>query len=180
MPIVLSHIGTAVLALTFGSAHPPVPGAERTRPEQAQTAGEAGVDLPVSLDRIQRALARPPAIKPHSDRPVFRVEVFAEKPTIEDILGPDYLIGPVPYGGMTHAEFLNMVTPTEYRGYSVFTIKEGITVAATSLALQWALMKAIDKLKSAREERAKDAARREVMEAMNQLEEANKKAKKQQ
>jgi hypothetical protein len=181
MHIVLSHFGTALLALTFVSeAQQPVSGADLPRAEaQVQTAGQASVDLPVSLDRIQRALSRPPAIQPRSDRPVFRVEVFAEKPTIEDILGPDYLIGPVPYGGMTHAEFLNMVTPAEYRGYSVFTNKEGITVAATSLLLQWALMKAIDKLKSAREGRAKDAARREVMEAMNQLEEANKKARKQ-
>ena len=39
---------------------------------------------------------------------------------------------------------------------------------------------AVDKLKSARDERAKEAARREVMEAMNQLEEANRKAKKNQ
>ena len=181
MHIVFSHLGAALLALTFANeAQQPVPGADLARPEQVQAAGEAAVDLPVSLDRIQRALAQPPAIKPRSDRLVFRVEVFAKKPTIEDILGPDYLIGPVPYGGMTHGEFLNMVTPAEYRGYSVFTNKEGITVAATSFALQWALMKAIDKLKAAREERAKDAARREVMEAMNQLEEANKKARKQQ
>jgi type VI protein secretion system component VasF len=58
----------------------------------------------------------------------------------------------------------------------MFSNMEGITVAATSLALQWGLLKAIDKLKEARTERAKDAARREVLEAMNQLEEARKKA----
>jgi hypothetical protein len=107
---------------------------------------------------------------------VFRVEVFARKPTIVDILGPDYLIGPVPYGGMTHQEFLNMVTPAEFRGFSMFTNKEGMTIAATSVALQWALMKAIDKLKDARNARALEAARREVIEAMNELEAARKKA----
>ena len=107
---------------------------------------------------------------------MFRVEVFAKKPTVEDILGPDYLKGPVPYGGMTHSEFLNMVTPNEFKGYSIFTNKEGMIVAATSLAMQWALMKAIDKLKDAQTERAKEAARREVLEAMNELEAARKKA----
>jgi hypothetical protein len=53
---------------------------------------------------------------------------------------------------------------------SMFTNKEAMTIAATSLALQWALMKAVDKLKDARTERAKEAARREVIAAMNQLE----------
>ena len=55
-------------------------------------------------------------------------------------------------------------------------VLSGSPVAATSLALQWGLMKAIDKLKDARTERAKEAARREVLEAMNALEEARKKA----
>ncbi|MEO6213292.1 MAG: hypothetical protein ABIP65_06660, partial [Vicinamibacterales bacterium] len=108
--------------------------------------------------------------------PVFRVEVFARKPTVEDILGPDYLKGPVAYGGMNHQEFLNMVTPVEYPGYSIFTNREGLAVAATSLALQWTLMKAIDKFKDAKSERAKDAARREVLDAMNELERARQKA----
>ena len=69
-----------------------------------------------------------------------------------------------------------MVTPVEYRGYSMFTNKEGMTVAATSFALQWALMKAIDKFKEARNEGAKEAARKEVIEAMNELEKARLKA----
>ena len=148
---------------------PPAPAAEAPGPQ-------ASVALPVDLEKIQDALSRPQAIRTTSDRPVFRVEVFAPKPTIEAILGPDYLKGPVPYGGMTHSEFLNMVTPVEYRGYSVFTNKEGIAVAATSLAMQWALMKAVDKFREAQNERAKEAARREVIEAMNELEAARKRA----
>jgi hypothetical protein len=143
---------------------------------QQKEAPAQDVELPVSLARIQKAISRPPAITTQSDRPVFRVEVFARKPTVEDILGPDYLKGPVPYGGMTHQEFLNMITPAEYRGYSMFSNKEGLAVAATSLALQWALMKAIDKLKDAGNERAKDAARKEVLDAMNELERARQKA----
>lgn len=182
MDTVLSHTVLAV-ALTLAAGpqqQQPPAGPDVTSPVQSTQTAQDARDLPVSLDRIQRALSRPAAIQPRSDRPVFRVEVFAAKPTVADILGPDYLIGPVPYGGMTHSEFLNMVTPTEFRGYSMFTNKEGMTIAATSLLMQWALMKAVDKLKTARDERAKDAARREVMEAMNQLEEANRKAKKQQ
>jgi len=144
--------------------------------EGTQVPSSEDVQLPVSVSKIQKAISRPPAIKPESNRPVFRVEVFARKPTVAEILGPDYLRGPVAYGGMTHQEFLNMVTPVEYRGYSMFTNKEGMTIAATSFALQWALMKAIDKFKDARGERAQEAARKEVIDAMNELEKARQKA----
>ena len=133
-------------------------------------------DLPVSLARIQRALARKPTLRLRSDKQVFRIEVFGRKPTIEDILGPDYLKGPAPYGGMTHQEFLNMVTPKAVQGYAAFSNKEAFTVAATSLALQWALQRAIHKLETAKEERAREAARQEVQDALAELARARKAA----
>lgn len=143
-------------------------------PETRQPDAGAAIQLPVSLERIQEAVSRPPAIRTGGDRPVFRVEVIERRPTIEDILGPDYLRGPAPASSMSHQEFLNMVTPQEFRGMAMFTNKEAITIAATSLALQWALSKAVDKLKEARTARAKEAARREVLEAMNAIEAARK------
>ena len=180
MSIVLSSLSAIVLALALGGtpqqSSTPSGSGEQSQPSSPGAVQAEPVDLPVDVDKIQRALSRPAALKTTTTRPVFRVEVFARKPTVADILGPDYLIGPVPYGGMTHQEFLNMVTPTEYRGYSMFTNKEGMMVAASSLVLQWALMKAVDKLKDARDERAKEAARREVLAAMNELEAARKKA----
>jgi hypothetical protein len=171
MGIVTGITVLAIVAALSGSAQQNGTGATAASAEQ-----NGSVVLPVSLERIHEAISRPPAIKPSTNRPVFRVEVFARKPTIEDILGPDYLRGPVPNAGMTHQEFLNMVTPDEFRGMAMFTNKEAMTIAATSLALQWALMKAVDKLKDARNERAKEAARQEVIEAMNALEAARKKA----
>ena len=156
-------------------AQAPQPGSSSSaRP--SSTAPAEQITLPVDLAKIQKAVSRPAAIRHDTERRVFRVEVFARKPTIEDILGRDYLIGPVPYGGMTHSEFLSMVTPEQYRGMSAFTNGEAITVAATSFALNWAVMKAVDKLKAAKTARDKEAARREVMDAMNELEEARKKA----
>src|SRR5262249_38046856 len=68
-------------------------------------------DWPLSLERIQRALAGPPPITLSEQHPVFRLEIVGRKPTIEDILGERFWIGAAPYGGMTHAEFLEMVTP---------------------------------------------------------------------
>ena len=62
------------------------------------------------------------------NRFVFRVEVIGRKLTIEDILGPDYLKGPMPAvaGGMTHQEFLDLVTPKDVQGYAAFTNGEAL------------------------------------------------------
>jgi hypothetical protein len=132
--------------------------------------------LPVSLERIQRALARPPAITLRTGRGVFRVEVLGRRLTIEDILGPDYLKGPAPAGGMTHQEFLDMVTPKNFQGYAAFNNREALAVAASSFALKWALQKAIHKYETAKEDREREAARQEVQDALAELEKARAKA----
>jgi hypothetical protein len=140
-------------------------------------------DLPVSLERIQKKLERDPAIKVdklplESARglPTFRILVDAPKLTTEQILGPDFLRGPVPATGMTHQEFLDLVTPTDVRGYAAFTNEEGITVALTSLALQWALKSALQELREAKDERAREEARKEVKEALDALRKARRDA----
>lgn len=156
------------------AAAPRPPDEAASRP--AANGNEPAADLPVSLSRIQRALSRPPAIRLQGERLVFRVEVLGRKPTIEDILGPDYLKGPVPYGGMSHQEFLNMVTPKDVQGYAAFNNREAFTVAATSFALQWALQKAIHKFETAKQEREREAARKEVQEALEDLERARARA----
>jgi hypothetical protein len=133
--------------------------------------------LPIDIDKIQRAVTRPPAIRLETTRSVFRVEIFGRKPTIEDILGKDFLRGPVPAGsGMTHQEFLNMVTPRDVQGYAAFSNKEGLAVAATTVVLQWAVQKAIQKYQDAKEDRAREAARREVEEALAELRRARRAA----
>lgn len=145
--------------------------------EKAQAPKIKAEDLPVDIDRIQRALANTPRLRfDQNEKPVFRVQVFGDKPTIDDILGPDWANGPVPYGSMTHQEFLKMVTPEDVQGYAAFSNKEGATVAATSFLLQWTLQKAIAKFNQTQDAREREAARKEVLEALNALEEARAKA----
>jgi hypothetical protein len=133
-------------------------------------------DLPVSVDRIQRALAAPPSIDLKEQNPVFRLEVFGRKPTLEDILGERFWIGPTPYGGMTHQDFLNMVTPQLAQPYAGFTGGHLLAQAALTLAEQWALKAAIKKYRSAINSREREAARKEVMEALAALEKARRDA----
>ena len=141
-----------------------------------QSPAEPAEELPVSIDRIQRALAAPPSIQLKEQHPVFRLEVYGRKPTLEDLLGERFWIGPTPYGGMTHQEFLNMVTPKLAQPYAGFT--GGHLVAQTLLTLseQWALREAIKKFKGALNNREREAARKEVMDALAALEKARREA----
>jgi hypothetical protein len=175
----------AVVALSVGVAQTPgvtpAPAGSVAAPPPAAPPAAAPVTvdpdaLPTSLARIRKAVAKPQAIKISENRNVYRVEVFGDNPTIQDILGPDFLRGPVPYAGMTHQEFLNMVTPKDVQGYAAFSNSQGMVVAATSIALQWAVQKALDKYKDARSDRAKAAATREVQEALDALRRARRDA----
>jgi hypothetical protein len=178
------------MVLVFLLASPPAavdvqsarqePGTQKAREPNAQTPLEPS---DASLERIQKKLMRDPAIKldkqpAEGDRglPTFRVQVDAPALTIEQILGPDFLRGPVPATGMTHQEFLDLVTPKDVRGYAAFTNKEGITVALTSTALQWALKTAIEEWRNAKDERAREAARKEVEDALAALRRARREA----
>ena len=178
---------TAVFLVLLLQATPALPGIGSTgsdplaKPPPQSSVSDAGDDLPVSLSRIQRALAAPPALKileprMRDGRPVYRVDIEGAKIDLRALLAKDALRGPVPYGGMTHQEFLDMVTPDDVRGYAAFSNAEGITVAATSIALQWAVLKAIDALKKAKDAREQDAARKEVEEALEALRRARRAA----
>jgi hypothetical protein len=172
--MLLAH---SCLVMLLASAPQAVPQQSRPQEPPAQTMKVDPAALPVDLDRIQRALAKTPMLRfDEKDRPVFRVQVFGDKPTIDDILGPDWARGPVKHGSMTHQEFLNLVTPTDVQGYAAFSNKEGMTVAATSFLLQWTLQKAIRKYNETSDERAREAARKEVLDALNELEKARAKA----
>ncbi len=165
------------------SAKPPPQESSSANPSPSQSEVQPATadDLPVSVARIQRALSAPSVLKileptVRDGRPVYRVDIEGAKIDMRTLLGKEALRGAVPYGGMTHQEFLDLVTPDDVRGYAAFSNAEGITVAATSIALQWAVLKAIDALKKAKDAREQDAARKEVDEALEALRKARRAA----
>lgn len=159
--------------LNRDAASAPVPADPGEAPQATAIDPDA---LPVNLDRIQRRLSRPPAIRPESGRLVFRTTVFGRNPTIDEILGPDWRKGPTPAGAMTHQEFLNVVTPKDVQGYAAYDNKQAMVIAATSFALQWALKQAVKKLDDAKTARQKEAAQKEVDEALADLRKARREA----
>ena len=165
----VAFVFAAILVLT--GPQPP----EQAKEEPRRPALNSD-SLPVSIDRIQRALSAPKPIDLKEQHPVFRLEVFGKKPTIEDLLGEKFWIGPSRYGSMTHQEFLDMVTPKLAQPYAGFTGKYLVAEVALAMAEQWALKQAIRKFRDAKEEREREAARREVMEALAALEKARREA----
>lgn len=143
----------------------------------AQADGQASdSNLPVSLDRIERALAAPPPFDFTEQHPVFRLEIFGRKPSLEDIMGERFWVGPVSYGGMTHREFMDMSTPKELQPYGGFSGKYLVAETVLTLAEEWAVKAAIHKFKSAKSDHERDAARKEVLDALDELEKARKAA----
>jgi hypothetical protein len=138
--------------------------------QQAAAPPPAADDLPVSLDRIQRALSAPAPITLKEEHPVFRLEVIGAKPTLEEILGEKFWVGAAPYGGMTHKEFMDRVTPQQMQPYGDLTGKYLLADAALGLSEQWALKQALKKLHDAKSDHEREAARKEVMDALNELE----------
>jgi len=172
---------TAAAALPQEPQTPPVSATTSQKASDPPTSDGSTGALPVSLDRIRDKLSNPPTIKIEQQPFVFRVEVLGRKLSIEDILGPDYLKGPMPAmaGGMTHQEFLDLVTPKDVQGYAAFNNREAATVAATSFAFALAVQaveKAMHKYAEAKKEREREAARKEVQEALEELEQARIKA----
>ena len=172
-----------LLTLSLGQQTGTAQGGGSTAARKPASATIDLTQLPISLERIQKALEHKPLIvvrdpdsTSDSGLPTFRVDVQGQKLTIEEILGPDYLRGPTPAGAMTHQEFLAMVTPKDVQGYAAFDNKQAATVALTSLALQWALKEALGAFHSAKDARAKEAARREVQEALEALRKARREA----
>jgi hypothetical protein len=175
-PFILSML------LSGGSGQQPATGTSGSASQEQRPAATADANtdsFPVSLDKIQKALGQKPRIVvkdadyySDSGLPTFRIGIEGQKITIYDILGPDYLRGPVPAGAMTHQEFLNMVTPTDVQGYAAFDNKQGAIVALTSLAMQYGLKKALEAFHNASDARAKEAARKEVQDALEALRKA--------
>jgi hypothetical protein len=86
-------------------------------PAQAQDSIDVS-RLPIDLQRIHRQLLRASATREERDGLNLRyyVDVYGQAPPLI-VFGPeDNLVhGPVPYGGPTHKEMLEQMTPQEFR-----------------------------------------------------------------
>jgi hypothetical protein len=133
-------------------------------PAAGATAAQAPAD-PAELERIKRSLETPTPLRDAvvEAPPTFRVSVSQEGVDIRRFWGePDAVAGWVhPSGGPWHHEFVNMVTPDEFKGYgAIFTNSEKALIArqqmVSALVFKY-LPVAIARTKKALTERAAKA-----------------------
>ncbi|HKC56743.1 MAG TPA: hypothetical protein VKC35_11495 [Vicinamibacterales bacterium] len=106
----------------------------------AASAQQTPVDvkrLPIDLTRVTTQLRQSAATESHNALHIrYTVDVYGQAPRIELFTKQDNLTsGPVPYGAPTHREFIEHVTPMEYRA-------PGANIAAL---LAWLTQKAAKK-----------------------------------
>jgi hypothetical protein len=129
-------------------------------------------ELPGSVARIQRELARPlPAQPVQSSAAVFRVRIEARPIKMSvpwdpanDTVVPAYIRPKIP---LYHFEFLQAVTPEAFRAGVLFPISIDVLPAVDII---------VDAVRESHRRRQEERARREVDEALKRLLEARKKA----
>lgn len=87
---------------------------------EAASAQQTPVDvkrLPIDLAKVTRDLRQSTATESHNGLQIrYRVDVYGQAPRIEIFTKQDNLAhGPVPYGGPSHRDMIEHVTPQEYR-----------------------------------------------------------------
>lgn len=94
--------------------------------------------LPVSVERIKRQLAQLPPSANDWHRVSYYIEVYGKAPVLNIFHDADLVNGPVRYAAPTHRQFLQLVTPEQFRSPAV-------NLGAPMQALiQW-LMKQVQK-----------------------------------
>jgi hypothetical protein len=136
--------------------------------EPAQSTSQDAKDL----DRIREALAKPtPSLILNVEVPAdFKVEVN-EQQKLDDLLKTlDFRAGPVPAGGLYAYELQHVVfNPTNYplmQPYAAFSGSELLTLAVESIAGHYAGGKAVSALSAAERNRARAAARADVLRSI--------------
>ena len=147
-----------VWAQTIGPpANSPAGVAAQTQGSDQSQSTQPPVTLPVDLSRIKDGLTTPVQIRIDDGRVRFYTEVTASKGKSFKELSVNFDLknGPVPGAGMTHREFLGMVTP---RLRYTSGVKESMEVFAWGLAEQaawWGIRKLYKELDEAKDERRK-------------------------
>jgi hypothetical protein len=72
-------------------------------------------ELPVSIERIRRKLAQAPPSRSKGLKLEYYVEVYGKSPQLDFLAEFNPTAGAVQYGSPTHQEFLDLVTPQEFK-----------------------------------------------------------------
>jgi len=120
--------------------------------------------LPVDLERIKTALERPIRVRIDDGRVRFYTETVAPGgPSFKEFSKNfDLRFGPVPGAGMTHQEFLGLVTPKELYGSGGIKPLEMIEWGLVNHVGWWAIRKLYKELSEATDARRIQSIRDQI------------------
>src|SRR5688572_21560197 len=120
--------------------------------------------LPVDLKRIKGGLTTPAKIRIDDGKIRFYTETVAHvTPSFKELtVNFDLRNGPVPGAGMTHQEFLTMVTPKELYGSGGIKPLETLEWGLVNYVGWWAIRKLYKELSEAKDEHRKEAIRKQI------------------
>lgn len=160
--ILLLLVGDGVwLSPAWAQTAPPATSSEAGSPAVSQASPPP---LPVDLRRIQGALAKPVRVRIDDGKIVFFAETTERLgPSFKELsVNFDLRNGPVPGAGMTHQEFLTMVTPKELYGSGGIKPLETLEWGLVNYAGWWAVRKLYKELSEATDERRKNEIRKQI------------------
>jgi hypothetical protein len=145
---------------------------ESTAPSSSKDATKP--ELPVSVDRIRKALEQQPAqpLLKLPEQPTFKIAV-QERNRLQDLLSTlDFKGGPTPAGGLYAAEMQRVMFPSVsnplVQPYSAFNQPELLTVIIENLVGKYLIGKAFGAITAGDRARAEAAAREEVRQTIAQ------------
>jgi hypothetical protein len=152
--------GAAVAALVSLAS----PAFAQTVDPPPSTQGVVAPERPPNLERIREAVNKPPEIKIDNGQLRIYVEVIAKWPRFDELVkGYDLMNGPTPRGNpMSHAEFLNMVTPREMHSSGGIKPTEILTMALVNWAGKAVISKGLEAISNARSQREIDEIRARI------------------
>jgi len=143
-------------------------------PDGAEAPGPAA-----DLDRIRQRLESPSALRDTvetTDPPTFRTSVSEDAVDIRRFWGQPDAVSPIvrPNGGPWHHEYLDMVTPDEFKGYGgIFTNGEKATLASQAMVSALLFQYLPAAIGSAVTHMRERAAKQEVQLALEEFYEAH-------
>jgi hypothetical protein len=167
-------LGTAGASRLSAQAPPPAPPIvlpPLTQPAPTQADLVKPPEATTNLDRIRQALSREPAIKIEDHRLKFYVQIIARWPTFQDYIGKnaDLMNGPVRGSGMTHADFLGIVTPNMYGTSGGIRPVEALQFSIVNWLGQSLARKAIESFRNGRDESDLRRIRQRIEEELASL-----------
>lgn len=142
----------------------PVPTPQSSIPSPQSSATSGTSDLPVDLGRIREGLSQPiPANRFQDSRLRFFAETDEKLPSFEALtFGFNLFHGPVPGAGMTHQDFLEMVTPKYLNSSGGIKAIETLEWGLVNYAAVWTVKRLYKELSEARTEQRKREIQQQI------------------